>query len=230
MIAKEKQDYTPEDISSTNKDGKVRHLLYSALEKIMCNRVIGCKTAKESWDALEVRCHGTNANQEKQENILTQEYEHFDSKYDGPLTNLYERFLKFLNNLSLVNKEYDLEDSNLKFMLALPKKWYLKATIRDNYDLEEMSLDEIYKMLKTHELEIKQRSKRHGVKSKSIASKDEEKTPEEASIKKIHFKGNTLISKYDNESSNYDDDSNSENPLDSDDDDDDDDDSGSEMM
>ncbi|KAL8092433.1 hypothetical protein AgCh_034637 [Apium graveolens] len=47
------------------------------------------------------------------------------------------------------------EDSNLKFLLALLKKWDLKVTsIRDNYDLEDTSLDEIYGMLKTHELEM----------------------------------------------------------------------------
>ena len=34
----------------------------------------------------------------------------------------YERFLKLLNDLSLVDKEYDLEASNLKFLLALPEK------------------------------------------------------------------------------------------------------------
>ncbi|KAL8147581.1 hypothetical protein AgCh_005049 [Apium graveolens] len=50
-----------------------------------------------------------------------------------------------LNDLSLVDKEYDLEDSNLKFLLALPENWDLKSTtISDNYDLAETTLDEIY--------------------------------------------------------------------------------------
>ncbi|XP_063947536.1 uncharacterized protein LOC135152041 [Daucus carota subsp. sativus] len=53
MIPKEKKDYTPEDILSISKDAKVKHLLHSALDNAMSNRVIGCKTAKEIWDALE---------------------------------------------------------------------------------------------------------------------------------------------------------------------------------
>ena len=61
LIPKEKKDLTPEDISSIAKDAKVRHLLHSALDNVMSNRVIGCKTAKEIWDALEVRCQGTSA-------------------------------------------------------------------------------------------------------------------------------------------------------------------------
>ena len=65
-----------------------------------------------------------------------------------------------MNDLSLVDKEYDLEDSNLKFLLALPESWDLKETIiRDNYNLDEITLDEIYGMLKTHELEMEKKAR-----------------------------------------------------------------------
>ena len=47
MIPKEKIDYTHEDINFISKDAKVRHLLYSALDNIMSNKVIGCKMSKE---------------------------------------------------------------------------------------------------------------------------------------------------------------------------------------
>ena len=77
------------------------------------------------------------------------------------MTETYDRFCKLLNDLSLVNKEYGLEESNLKFLLSLPEKWDLKATtIRDNYDLADTELDEIYGLLKTYELEIEQRNRR----------------------------------------------------------------------
>ena len=126
---------------------------------------------------METRCQGTDAIKKNRSTILTQEFEHFDSKSDESLTDLYDRFVKLLNDLSLVDKEYDLEDSNLKFLLALPGNWDLKSTtIKDNYDLTETTLDEIYGMLKTHELEKDQRSKRHGRKSKTVALKAEEKS------------------------------------------------------
>ncbi|KAL8126211.1 hypothetical protein AgCh_013485 [Apium graveolens] len=137
MIPKEKRELTTVDISSLGKDAKLRHLLHSALDNVMSNRVIGCKTAKEIWDVLEVRCQETNAIKKNRKTILTQEYEHFDSKSDESLTDTYDRFTKMLNDLTLVDKEYDPEDSNLKFLLALPEKWDLKATIiRDNYELD----------------------------------------------------------------------------------------------
>ncbi|KAK1356459.1 hypothetical protein POM88_049715 [Heracleum sosnowskyi] len=167
-VPKEKKDMTPEDISSIAKDAKVRHLLHSALDNVMSNRVIGCKTAKEIWDALEVRCQGTGAIKKNRKTILTQEYEHFDSRPNETLTETYDRFCKLLNDLSLVNKEYELEESNLKFLLSLPEKWDLKTTtIRDNYELADTDLDEIYGLLKTHELEIEQRNGKIGINNRN---------------------------------------------------------------
>ncbi|XP_063941893.1 uncharacterized protein LOC135149891 [Daucus carota subsp. sativus] len=206
LIPKEKKDFIPEDIASVSKDAKVKHLLHSALDNVMANRVIGCKTAKEIWDALEVKCQGTKAIKKNRKTILTQEYEHFESKSDESLTDVYDRFVKLLNDLSLVDKDYAMEDSNLKFLLALPEKWDLKATtIRDNNDLGEMDLDEIYGMLKTHELEMEKRCKRHGRKSRSVALKVEEEVEKKVSSKK-KAKGKALVTKSETESSNSDDD------------------------
>ncbi|KAL8146712.1 hypothetical protein AgCh_004452 [Apium graveolens] len=204
-IPKEKGEYTAEDISSIAKNAKVKHLLHSAIDNVMSNRVIHCKTPKEIWEALETRCQRTDAIKKNRRTILTQEYEHFNSKADEYLTDLYDRFVKLLNDMSLVDKEYDLEDSNLKFLLALPENWDLKSTtIRDNYDLTETTLDEIYGMLKTYELEMDQRSKRHGRKSRTVALKAEEESPKVVASKR--GKGKALIIKCDSESSYSDDD------------------------
>ncbi|KAL8135314.1 hypothetical protein AgCh_010107 [Apium graveolens] len=180
-IPKEKGDYTAEDISSIAKDARVKHLLHSAIDNVMSNRVINCKTAKEIWDALETRCQGTDAIKKNRRTILTQE------------------FVKLLNDLSLVDKEYDLENSNLKFFLALTENWDLKSTtIRDNYDLTKTTLDEIYGMLKIYELEMDQRSKRHERKSRTVALKAEEESSKVAASKRC--KGKALIIKSDLES------------------------------
>ncbi|KAL8119809.1 hypothetical protein AgCh_017068 [Apium graveolens] len=187
-VPKEKSDYTAEDIASIAKDAK---------------------TAKEIWDALETRCQGTDSIKKNRKTILTQEYEHFDSKPNESLTDLYDRFIKLLNDLPLVDKEYDLEGSNLEFLLALPESWDLKAKIiRDNYNLEKITLDEIYGMLKTHELEMEQRSKRKGGKSRTVALKAEEESPKAATSRK--GKGKALITKSDTESSSSDSDDDSE--------------------
>ncbi|XP_063949925.1 uncharacterized protein LOC135152763 [Daucus carota subsp. sativus] len=116
-----------------------------------------------------------------------------------------------ISNKCKIDKEYDLEDSNLKFLLALPEKWDLKVTtIRDNHDLGEMSLDNIFGRLKTYELEMEQRNKRYGGKPKPVVLK----VQEEAVVKN---KGKAHVTKTDTESSNSDNDSNSDFPSDSED-------------
>ncbi|KAL8090645.1 hypothetical protein AgCh_039905 [Apium graveolens] len=141
---------------------------------------------------------GTDSIKKNMKTILTQEYGHFDSKPNESLTDIYDRFVK-----------YDLEDSKLKFLLALPESWDLKATIiRDNYNLEETTFDEIYGMLKTHELEMEQRSKRKGGKSRTVALKAEEESPKAATSRK--GKEKALITKSDTESSSSDSDDDSE--------------------
>ncbi|XP_074352505.1 uncharacterized protein LOC141691637 [Apium graveolens] len=86
MVDNDKKDYSPEYLSSIMKDAKVRYILHSSLDSVMSNRVIGCKTAKEIWDTLEVKCQGTTAIKKNMRTILTQEYEHFESKSDESLT------------------------------------------------------------------------------------------------------------------------------------------------
>lgn len=52
------------------------------------------------------------------------------------------------------------------------------TTIRDNCDLGDVSLDEIYGIFKTPELEMEQKSKRKRRKAKTVALGVEEKTIE----------------------------------------------------
>lgn len=50
-------------------------------------------------------------------------------------------------------KVYDSEDTNTKFLRAIPKEWDNKTTaIREARDLDEISLEELYGRLKTYDL------------------------------------------------------------------------------
>ncbi|KAL8155574.1 hypothetical protein AgCh_000820 [Apium graveolens] len=120
----------------------------------------------------------------------------------------------FPEDISSIMK--DDKDSNLKFLLALPEKWDYKVTsIRDNYQLDITPLDEIYGVLKTHELEMVQRSKRKGSKARPVALKVEEKAKEKAR-RKSYSKGKSMIAKSDTKSSNSDDDLNTDTESDTD--------------
>ena len=119
-VAKDKFEWTQEEKADVLKDAKVKNILHNSLDVVLSNRVITCKTTKEIWDALEVKCQGTKAIKKNRRALLIQEYEQFEAKTDESLTEVYDRFLSLLNELSLVGKIYDFEDSNTKFLRALP--------------------------------------------------------------------------------------------------------------
>ena len=154
-VAKDKLEWTPEEKIDVLKDAKVKNILHNSLDEVLSNRVITCKTTKEIWDALEVQCQGTKAIKKNRRALLIQEYEQFEAKADESLTEVYDRFLSLLNELSLFGKVYDYEDSNTKFLRALTEDWDTQTSIiRHQYELNEISLDEIYGMLKTHDMEL----------------------------------------------------------------------------
>lgn len=76
--------------------------------------------------------------------------------------------LELLNELDLVGNVSDDKESNSKLMRALSEEGDLKTTIiKDNSNLDDMSLDEVYGRLKTHDLELSQGRSRKIDKGKS---------------------------------------------------------------
>ncbi|XP_074342742.1 uncharacterized protein LOC141680407 [Apium graveolens] len=126
---KEKSKWSDVEKVVILKDAKVRNILHNSLENVMPNRVIVCKTAKDICDALETQCQGTMAIKKNMRVFLVQEYEQFDAKVDESITDIYDRFLTMLNDLSLVGKEYEREDSNTKVLRAFSEDWDTHASI-----------------------------------------------------------------------------------------------------
>ncbi|XP_074323489.1 uncharacterized protein LOC141660404 [Apium graveolens] len=169
-VRKEKSKWSDPEKDSMLKDAKVRNIIHNSLDNVMFNRVITCKTSKEIWDALETQCQSTTEIKMNRRVILVQKSEQFDAKADESITDIYDRFMTLLNDLSLVRKEYDSEDSNTKFLRALPEYWDTQASIiRQHHDLDLLTLDEVYGMLKTHDLEIHQRKNKKSQKMKVVA-------------------------------------------------------------
>ncbi|KAK1382695.1 hypothetical protein POM88_020430 [Heracleum sosnowskyi] len=176
-VVKAKSEWTPEEKAHVLREPKIKNILHSSLDAVMSNRVIACKSSKEIWDTLETQCQGSASVKKNRRALLIQEYEQFDARPDESLTDLYDRFLTLLNSLSLVDKEYETEDSNTKFLRALPEEWDTQTSIiRHQYDLNTVSLDEVYGMLRTHDLEVQQRKNNKSSKAKSIALKVEAKS------------------------------------------------------
>ncbi|XP_074339739.1 uncharacterized protein LOC141677631 [Apium graveolens] len=168
-IRKEKSEWSEPEKAAMLKDVKIMNILHNNLDNVMYNRVIACTTAKEIWDALETQCQGTMTIKKNRRVVPVQEYEQFDATADESFTNIYDGFLTLLNDLSLVGKEYDREDSNTKFLRVIPEEWNTQASIiRHQYDLDLLTPDEVYGMLKTHDLT---KEEHEGSKDESCGSK-----------------------------------------------------------
>ena len=68
-----------------------------------------------------------------------------------------------INNLNINGKYYSIREVNKKFLLTLPTHLEHRITaIREARDLSEISLDRLYGVLKTYELEQIQQKEVYG--------------------------------------------------------------------
>ena len=167
------------------------NILFNGLEGDMFDNVISCKTAKEVWDTLQVICEGTEQVRDNKMQLLIQQYEYFHCEDKESLSSTYSRFQKLLNKLKIHGRSYEVKDSNLKFLRALPKEWKpITVSLRNSHDYKEYTLDKLYGVLKTYELEMEQDEKLDKGKAKGgsmalVAEPEEIKEPRKNEAVKV---------------------------------------------
>ncbi|GJT02055.1 putative ribonuclease H-like domain-containing protein [Tanacetum coccineum] len=91
-----------------------------------------CKDAKSLWEAIKNRFGGNKESKRIQKTILKQNYENFAA--------------------SIISQK----DANLKLLRSLPSAWNNIALImRNKYDLDTLSMNDLYNNLKVYESDIK---------------------------------------------------------------------------
>ncbi|KAK1397704.1 hypothetical protein POM88_007567 [Heracleum sosnowskyi] len=132
------------------------------LDKAMCGSVISCTSAKEMWIRLALLCEGSEEVKGNQGQILISQYEAFMAKPGEALTSMFERFSKLLTELQIHVKYYDRKELNVKFLLTLPDHLEHKTTaIREGRDLNNITFETLYGILKSYELELFQKRAIH---------------------------------------------------------------------
>ena len=145
-------------------DINLQLILVESLDSIMYNHVVNCKDAKHIWDTIETINEGTEEVRENRLEILTSEYEHFTSTSEEGISEVFERYNKLINKLNLHGKFYSQKEINRKFLLTLPTHLEHRITaIRESRDLNEVSLERLYGVLKTYELEQIQQKEIYGM-------------------------------------------------------------------
>ena len=156
-IPKPRAEWTMEDTEEVHKDKKAMNILFNGLNMDMFDNVINCTTAKEVWDTVQLLCEGTEQVKENKMQLLIQQYEYFHFEENESLNDTFNRFQKLLNGLKLYGRVYQVKDSNLKFLRSLPKEWKpMTVSLRNSQDYKDFTLERLYGILKTYELELEQ--------------------------------------------------------------------------
>ncbi|GJT55806.1 hypothetical protein Tco_0990860 [Tanacetum coccineum] len=115
-----------------------------------------CKDAKSLWEAFKNRFGGNKESKKMQKTILKQNYENFAASSQEGLDKTYDRFQKLISQLEIHGEVISQEDANLKLLRSLPSTWNNIALImRNKYDLDTLSTNDLYNNLKVYESEIK---------------------------------------------------------------------------
>ncbi|GJR95567.1 ribonuclease H-like domain-containing protein [Tanacetum coccineum] len=118
-----------------------------------------CKDAKSLWEAIKNRFGGNKESKKMQKTILKQDYENFVASSQEGLDKTYNRFQKLISKLEIHGEVISQEDVNLKLLRSLPLTWNNIALImRNKFDLDILSMDDLYNNLKVYESEIKGQS------------------------------------------------------------------------
>ncbi|XP_063938007.1 uncharacterized protein LOC135147900 [Daucus carota subsp. sativus] len=156
-------EFSDEDNELINLDVTLQLILIESLDPVMYNNVVNCTSAKQIWDTLQIINEGSEEVRENKKEILVAQYEQFGSNPGEGISEVFIRFNNLINNLNLNGKYYDNKEVNLKFLLTLPEQLEHRITaIRESRDLTEISLEQLYGVLKTYELEQAQTKQRYG--------------------------------------------------------------------
>ncbi|GJW09316.1 zf-CCHC domain-containing protein [Tanacetum coccineum] len=164
------------------KNNEAKMVIYNALPRKEYERIFMCNTAKEIWKTLLITHQGNSQVKDNKIDLLVQQYKQFVISEDESIDNAFARFNTIITSLKALNEGYSSKNYVRKFLRALHPKWRAKVTaIKELKDLTSLSLDELIRNLKVHEMIIKKDSKivKAKVERKSLALKAKKESSDE---------------------------------------------------
>nr|GEV22458.1 retrovirus-related Pol polyprotein from transposon TNT 1-94 [Tanacetum cinerariifolium] len=135
-----------------------------------------------AWKTLLITHQGNNQVKDNKIDLLVQQYEQFVFSEDESIDSAFARFNTIITSLKALDEGYSSKNYTRKFLRALHPKWRAKVTtIEESKDLTSLSLDELIRNLKVHEMIIKKDSEidKAKVERKSLALKAKKESSDE---------------------------------------------------
>ncbi|GJV16183.1 zf-CCHC domain-containing protein [Tanacetum coccineum] len=118
-----------------------------------------CNMAKEIWKTFLITHQGNNQVKDNKIDLLVQQYEQFVISKDESIDSAFARFNTIITSLKALDEGYSSNNYVRKFLRALHPKWREKVTaIEESKDITSLSLNELIRNLKVHEMVIKKDS------------------------------------------------------------------------
>ncbi|GJS67007.1 retrovirus-related pol polyprotein from transposon TNT 1-94 [Tanacetum coccineum] len=134
-------------------------VIYNALPRKEYERIFMCNTTKEIWKTLLITHQGNSQVKDNKIGLLVQQYEQFVISDDESINNAFAKFNTIITSLKALDEGCSSKNYVRKFIRALHPKWRAKVTaIEESKDLTSLSLDELIRNLKVHEMIIKKDS------------------------------------------------------------------------
>ncbi|GJV02497.1 zf-CCHC domain-containing protein [Tanacetum coccineum] len=164
------------------KNNEAKMVIYNALPRKEYERIFMCNTAKEIWKTLLITHQGNNQVKDNKIDLLVQQYEQFVISEGESIDRTFARFNTIITSLKALDEGYSSKNYVRKFLRALhPKSIAKVTTIEESKDLTSLSLDELIKNLKVHEMIIKKDSEivKDKEERKSLALKAKKESSDE---------------------------------------------------
>ncbi|GKB02078.1 hypothetical protein Tco_0830122 [Tanacetum coccineum] len=114
------------------------------------------KDAKSLRHALEKRFGGNAATKKTQRNLLKQQYENFTTSSSEVLDQTFDKIQKLISQLEIHGEIISQEDMNQKFLRSLSPEWNTHTIVwRNKYEINALSLDDLYNNLKIYKPDVK---------------------------------------------------------------------------
>ncbi|GJS15522.1 putative ribonuclease H-like domain-containing protein [Tanacetum coccineum] len=145
-----------EETYAVQRETKARTILLQSLPEDHMADFHHLDDARDIWLAVKARFGGNDESKKKRKSMLKQEFLEFRVSESEGLHKGYDRFQKISSQLNQMQAKPDNEDSNMKFLRALPPSWSQVAiTLKTKGGLDYLSFDDLYNKLRTLEIDVK---------------------------------------------------------------------------
>nr|GEV97851.1 zf-CCHC domain-containing protein/UBN2 domain-containing protein [Tanacetum cinerariifolium] len=138
---------------SLAKNNEAKMVIYNALPRKEYKRISCVIRQKKFRKKKLITHHGNNQVKDNKIDLFVQQYEQFVNPEDESIDSAFARFNTIISSLKALDEGYSSKNYVRKFLRALNHKWRAKVTaIDESKDLTSLSLDELIRNLKVHEM------------------------------------------------------------------------------